>query len=135
MHNSICFIKISEPENYLIENNALLVFIKLKMNSDYVQVIFSECTDIVDQFYVIWDHKSNKKLLKDLINTGVTIKYENLTNSVINGIYNKLFIETFNEESNYKKLLLFLNEVITVNFLLDKIVMLVRVWKVKKKGR
>ncbi len=53
MNDTIYYIKINQSENVAIEDNALRVFIKMKKTQDNGQLVFGNCTDDVDKFYII----------------------------------------------------------------------------------
>lgn len=121
MNDTIYYIKITKSKNVAVENNALRVFIKMKKSPDNGQLVFGDCTDDIDEFYMIWNEQKINEVIKGFKSTGVQMEYENLTNSILNGEYNEAFIETFSIDKNYSQLLLFMKHNLSIDNLLDKI--------------
>lgn len=121
MNDTIYFVKITKSENVAIEDNALKVFIKMKRTQDNGQLVFGECTDDIDVFYMIWNNERCNEVIDSFKTTGVKMEYKNLTDSILKGEYTSAFIETFSEEKNYKHLFLFLQNNLSVDALLDRI--------------
>jgi hypothetical protein len=121
MNDTIYYIRITKSENLAIEDNALRVFIKMKKAQDEGQLVFGDCTDDIDEFYIIWNERRINEVIENFKSTGVQMEYENLTNSILNGEYNEAFIETFSIDKNYCQLLLFMKHNLSIDNLLDKI--------------
>lgn len=117
MNDTIYYIKITQSENLAIENNALRVFIKMKKSQDDGQLVFGECTDDVDKFYIIWNEVRINEVIEDFKKTGVQMEYKNITPLILRGKYDKAFIETFNTDKNRNQLLLFMKHNLTIDAL------------------
>ncbi len=122
MNDTIYYIKITQSENAAIEDNALRVFIKMKNTQDNGQLVFGECTDDVDEFYIIWNEARINQVIEDFKKTGVRMEYKNSTSLILRGTYDNAFIETFNADKNSNQLLLFMKHNLTIDALLDKII-------------
>ncbi len=122
MNDTIYYIKITQSENAPIEDNALRVFIKMKNTQDNGQLVFGECTDDVDEFYIIWNEARINEVIEDFKKTGVQMEYKNITSLILRGKYDKAFIETFKIDKNQKQLQSFLKQNISLDTLLDKII-------------
>ena len=122
MNDTIYYIKINQSENVAIEDKALRVFIKMKKTQDNGQLVFGNCTDDVDKFYIIQNEVAINQVIEEFKNTGVQMEYKNITSLILNGSYYKTFIEIFNTDKNSNKLLLFMKHNLTIDALYDKII-------------
>lgn len=121
MNDTIYFVKITKSENVAVEDNALRVFIQMKKSQDNGQLVFGDCTDDIDEFYMIWNEKRINEVIENFKKTRVQMEYKDLTSSILNGEYNEAFIETFSVDKNYCQLLLFMKNNLSLDNLLDKI--------------
>lgn len=122
MSSSIYYLKITESKDESINTNAFKVFILMMKQFGGQHILFAECTDKIDVFYLIWNKEKTLNLIRDFKNTGIDIEFEELTESVINGYYNMLFQETFSSEKGEEILFEFLDNNISIDALLDKII-------------
>ncbi len=122
MNDTIYYLKITQSENVAIEDNALRVFIKMKKTQDDGQLVFGNCTDDVDEFYIIWNEARINEVIEDFKKTGVKMEYKNITPLILRGTYDKAFVDAFNTEKNSNQLLLFMKHNLTIDALLDKII-------------
>ncbi len=121
MNDSICYVKITKSENEAVEDNSLRVFIKMKRSQDNGILVFGDCADDVDEFYMIWNQNRINEVISNLKKTGVEIQYEDVTNDVLSGNYNRKFIETFSDRKNFSQLLIFMKHNLSIDNLLDKV--------------
>ena len=122
MNNSICYVKIFKSENEAVEDNALRVFIKMKRHQDGGKLVFGDCSDDVDEFYIIWNENRINEVIESFKKTGVQMEYKNVTNDTLKGLYDEKFIEVFSSEKHFSELLVFMRNNISVDSLLDKMI-------------
>lgn len=121
MNKSIYHFKIISSNNQAIENKAIQLFVQLIQTNSDLSIVFAECDDSFDEFYLFWNKQNCECLLHEFNSIGAEVSANDLTNSVIAGTIDEQFKFIFQDESNNEILVNFLSTYYSIDDLLDKI--------------
>ena len=122
MFDSLFYIKINQSNDVQIENEALKVFIRWIRPKGSDQIVFAECGAQEDVFYVFGIEWETMQKIAEFQKTGVNIEFMNISETVLKGKPDNLFLQTFKEGINKSKLISYVNSKQTIDKILDKII-------------
>lgn len=121
MNHRIYQFKILSSCDKTIENKSLKIFIDLVKDKRNPTIIFTDCDELHDEFYLIWEKEKAEQYIHRFIATGIEMTHRDITNATLNGKNDALFIQTFSNEKNVTLLNSFLEHYFTTDALLEKI--------------
>jgi hypothetical protein len=121
MNKCIYQFKIISSHNQAIENKAIQLFVRLIQTNADLSIVFADCDDSFDEFYLFWNMQNCEQLLNEFRSIGAEVSASDLTNSVISGTIDEQFKIIFQKESYNEILMDFLSTYYSIDDLLDKI--------------
>lgn len=121
MNHRIYQLKILSSCDKTIENKSLKIFIDLVKDKRNPTIIFTDCDELHDEFFLIWEKEKAEEYIHRFIDTGIEMSHCDITNATLNGENDALFIETFRKMKNRALLNNFLEYYWTIDVLLEKI--------------